>query len=232
MLTLMPINSTERESGSARLGSLPPRKHLRFTGPAPTAGRTSCISTTGTRRAIPTRISPRPLPYGSRRDSTGGSDTEDGRRCRNSSMWTNSCVRWPANRRSISPLIAIADYDCLNVKLKTYYARKRKLYADSFPDFYDNDLRQLFPAAADATGRVKASVYLRQNRRPLMEAVCRWTNEKQYRVSQLLTRLIDRCNQLGLYLSAPRSKAKRATLRLHHDSGDEPPVHRQFKRTK
>jgi hypothetical protein len=98
------------------------------------------------------------------------------------------------------PAYHAADYDCLNVKLKTYYARKRKLYEDSFPDFYDNDLRQLFPAAGDWTGRVKASAYLRQNRRPLMEAVCQWTNEKKYRVNQLLSRLIDRCNELGLYI--------------------------------
>jgi hypothetical protein len=98
------------------------------------------------------------------------------------------------------PAYRSADYDCLNVKLKTYYARKRKVYEDSFPDFYDKDLRQLFPAPAEAAGRVKASVYLRQNRRPLMDAVCRWTNEKQYRVNQLLTQLIDRCNELGLYL--------------------------------
>ena len=43
-----------------------------------------------------------------------------------------------------TPKYRVADYDCLNVKLKTYYARKRKLYEDSYPDFYDNDLRQLF----------------------------------------------------------------------------------------
>ncbi len=48
------------------------------------------------------------------------------------------------------PHYRVADYDCLNQKLKTYYGRKRKLYEDSYPDFYDNDLRQLFPASAGA----------------------------------------------------------------------------------
>ena len=47
-----------------------------------------------------------------------------------------------------APKFRVADYDCLNVKLKTYYARKRKLYADTYPDFYDADLRQLFSATA------------------------------------------------------------------------------------
>src|ERR1700757_1844824 len=48
----------------------------------------------------------------------------------------------------------VADYDCLNVKLKTYYARKRKLFEDTYPNFYDDDLRQLFAAPAG----IKASV--------------------------------------------------------------------------
>ena len=56
-----------------------------------------------------------------------------------------------------APEYRVADYDCLNLKLKTYYARKRKLYEDTYPDFYDADLRQLFSAPA-GPGRIKASV--------------------------------------------------------------------------
>ena len=100
------------------------------------------------------------------------------------------------------PEYQITDYDCLNVKLKTYYAKKRKEYEHSFPDFYDNDLRQLFDAGADIEGRVKASFYLRRHRRELENAVCQWTNENKYRVNKLLARLIDRCDQLGLHLKA------------------------------
>jgi len=98
------------------------------------------------------------------------------------------------------PEYRVTDFDCLNVKLKTYYARKRKLYEDSYPDFYDNDLRQLFAAAADVPGHVKASAYLRQHRRQLMESICQWTNEKKYRVNKLLARLLDRCDQLALHV--------------------------------
>ena len=54
------------------------------------------------------------------------------------------------------PDYRVADYDCLNQKLKTYYARKRKLYEDTYPDFYDADLRQLFAATA-GPGRITAS---------------------------------------------------------------------------
>ncbi|PYI97611.1 MAG: hypothetical protein DME98_07620 [Verrucomicrobia bacterium] len=90
----------------------------------------------------------------------------------------------------------VAEYNCLNVKLKTYYARKRKLYEDAYPDFYDADLRQLFVAP---TG-IKASAYLQRRRRRLLNAVCQWTNEKKFRVNQLLARLTRRCDELGLHV--------------------------------
>jgi len=95
------------------------------------------------------------------------------------------------------PEYRASDYDCLNQKLKTYYARKRKFYEDTYPDFYDADLRQLFSAAA-GPGRITASAYLRRSRRRILNSVCQWTNEKKFRVNKLLARLIDRCDQLGL----------------------------------
>lgn len=99
------------------------------------------------------------------------------------------------------PAYRPADYDCLNIKLKTHYTRKRKLYADTYPDFYDNDLRQLFAVGAipPAFGAVRASAYLRQSRHSLMNGVCQWTNENKYRVNQLLARLIRRCDELNLH---------------------------------
>lgn len=98
-----------------------------------------------------------------------------------------------------APKYRVADYDCLNVKLKTYYVRKRKLFEDTYPDFYDVDLRQLFSAQA-GPGRIKASSYLRRTRRRLLNSVCQWTNEKKFRVNKLLARLIDRCDQLELHV--------------------------------
>jgi hypothetical protein len=97
------------------------------------------------------------------------------------------------------PAYRVAEYDCLNIKLKTHYARKRKLYEDSYPDFYDNDLRLLFAAGPEDAGRWRASAYLRAHRKHLMDSVCQWTNEKKYRVNKLLSRLIERCDQLELH---------------------------------
>ena len=98
------------------------------------------------------------------------------------------------------PKYRVADHDCLNVKLKTYYARKRKEYEHSFPDFYDNDLRRLFGADEKCEGGVKASAYLRRHRRELERAVCQWTNENKYRVNALFKKLIERCAALELYV--------------------------------
>ena len=35
-----------------------------------------------------------------------------------------------------------------------------------------------------------------------MNSVCVWTNEKKFRVQKLLNRLIERCDQLDLYIQA------------------------------
>jgi hypothetical protein len=105
------------------------------------------------------------------------------------------------------PAYRVGDYDCLNVKLKTHYARKRKLIEDTYPDFYDNDLKQLFAAGPEVTERIKASDFLRQRRRPLMKAVGQWTNEKKYRINKLLVRLIERCDKLDLHLRADDAQA-------------------------
>lgn len=92
-----------------------------------------------------------------------------------------------------------SDHHCLNVKLKTYYNKKRLLYEDAYPDFYDNDLRHLFPAPeSDLHSRVGAAEWLRSQRKALLESICLWTGERKYSVNKLLARLIARCAELKL----------------------------------
>lgn len=90
------------------------------------------------------------------------------------------------------------EYDCLNLKLKTYYARKRRLFEVSYPDFYDKDLHRLFAAPAEGAPRIPAAALLRKHRREIRDSVCRWTNERKFRVHGLIARLIARCEALGL----------------------------------
>src|SRR5438874_6622717 len=79
------------------------------------------------------------------------------------------------NPPSHTPKYRVGEYNCLNLKLKTYYARKQKLYEDIYPGFYDADLRQLFVAPAG----IKASSYLRLRRRRLLNEIGRDTSELQ-----------------------------------------------------
>ena len=99
------------------------------------------------------------------------------------------------------PRFRVGEYNCLNLKLKTFYARKRKAYADSFPDFYDKDLLKLFAAKESDGGTEKASAYLRRRRRQIVDAVSTWSNEHKFRIDQLSKKIIDRCDELTLRVS-------------------------------
>jgi len=63
---------------------------------------------------------------------------------------------------------------------------------------------------------VKASDYLRRHRRELENAVCPVTNEKKYRVNQLLTRLMTAATSCTLQIKAYDPKQNFAGVRLHH----------------
>ena len=127
------------------------------------------------------------------------------------------------------PEYRVADYDCLNIKLKTYYAKKRKEYEHSFPDFYDNDLRQLFVPSG------QLEVHVESLRSICVGTVANWKTpsssgqmENKYRVNQLLTRLIARCDKLNSADHRLQSETKFIRGCLHHHVGDEPSVHWQI----
>ncbi len=122
------------------------------------------------------------------------------------------------------PEYRAADYDCLNLKLKTYYARKRKLYEDTYPDFYDADLRQLFSAPC-WNYREQISAFAAPQ-----------TNEFRLPVDQ---REKISCEQTTHALDRPlrptrsprverRSAAGFSGYFFHHHAGDELSLHRQI----
>ncbi len=87
----------------------------------------------------------------------------------------------------------------LNIKLRTHYRRKRKLYAEDYPDLHDRDLRHLFTSEGDGES---AARYLRQHRKKIRQTVAQWTKEKRYTIDGLLSDLIERCDELELRLRA------------------------------
>jgi hypothetical protein len=88
--------------------------------------------------------------------------------------------------------------------LEKYYAAKRKLYAEDFPDIYDADLRAIFEKGE--LGEDTAVQVMRRLQTPLVSAIVRWTGQRKYNVSALVKSLILRCRQLGL--PAPRDHTK------------------------
>lgn len=83
--------------------------------------------------------------------------------------------------------------------LQAYYERKRKALGADFYGYYDNCLRRLFKSEKHSPSDMPAAQLLRSHRRLLVSQAAQWTEHRKYDINQLLGRLIDRCEQLGLY---------------------------------
>lgn len=90
----------------------------------------------------------------------------------------------------------------LRSRLEIYYKRRRRLYAQDFPDFFDSDLRRLFVEPGTAPSSEKAAPFLKRSRKQLLDAVSLWTGEPKFTVNRLLRELIERCGDLELRLRA------------------------------
>jgi hypothetical protein len=88
--------------------------------------------------------------------------------------------------------------------LEKYYAARRKLYAEDFPDVYDADLHALFQMGEP--GEEPAAQVMRRLQRPLIAAVVRWTGQRKYTVDLLVRRLMKRTRELKL--PAPRDHGR------------------------
>lgn len=83
--------------------------------------------------------------------------------------------------------------------LAAYYERKRKVLGSEFQGFYDDSLEILFTSKFDKSFSLKASGFLRQHQRELVDSVSRWTGHRKYDIRQLVNNLINRCDALDLY---------------------------------
>jgi hypothetical protein len=97
----------------------------------------------------------------------------------------------------------------LRSRLKTYYNRRRRLYAHDLPDFFDIDLKRLFIDSSQSPTTERAVAFLRRYRKPILEAVSLWTGEPKFTINRLLRELSQRCDQLDLRL---RKEADLASL--------------------
>jgi Putative zinc-binding metallo-peptidase len=82
--------------------------------------------------------------------------------------------------------------------LAEHYAARKKRYGLDYPNFYDADLRRLFPALPEGVKGRSAAAFLRKIRPEVRRLVARWTGEYQYTIDQVLEEMIFRCEELGI----------------------------------
>ena len=108
----------------------------------------------------------------------------------------------------------------LRSRLALYYKRRRKIYAQDFPEFFDADLRKLFVNAEVAPENERAATFLRRSRKLILNAVSEWTGDPNFTLSTLLRALTARCAELDLRLRSQSAgievTAFLATLAAHY----------------
>lgn len=95
----------------------------------------------------------------------------------------------------------------LRATLKNYYKRKRRFYAEDFPDFHDTNLKEIFIEKEKKDMQsTSASDIIKRNRKSIVHSVSTWTGEKKHIISDLLETIIGRCRDLQLRAYEPEAQ--------------------------
>lgn len=86
----------------------------------------------------------------------------------------------------------------IRTTLQQYYDDKMQRYGIDHAEFFDIDLRKLFATSEESPRSKKASRYIREIKKPVMDIVQRWTGEYKYRINEVLQDMIKRCDELDL----------------------------------
>ena len=100
------------------------------------------------------------------------------------------------SRKTVDPLHRIQR------TLRQHYKRKAEHYSFDYPDFYDRDLRRLFPQPAEDARTVPASRFINRIRRDVRRTVAAWTGVYQYTIDQVLEEMAERSDELQLRFAA------------------------------
>ena len=95
-------------------------------------------------------------------------------------------------RRTVDPLHRIRR------TLRQHYKRKAEHYGLDYPNFYDRDLRRLFPAVPDGLRSLPASRFINRVRQDVRRTVAAWTGVYQYTIDQVLEEMAERSDELQL----------------------------------
>ena len=113
------------------------------------------------------------------------------------------------SRERIEPLAE------LTITLGEYYEQKQLRYGRELRQAYDRDLRRLFPTPEPGKRGRSAAALLRSMRPEIKRLVAHSTGEYQYTIDRVLSRMIERTQELGLVVDgASRGKQREAVLVL------------------
>ncbi len=108
----------------------------------------------------------------------------------------------------------------LRSRLSGYYKRRRRAYAQDFPDFFDADLKKLFAEATAAPDNERAASFIKHSSKMILNAVSVWTGEPKITLARVLRELTERCAELDLRLKSQSAgieiSAYLATLASHY----------------
>ena len=96
--------------------------------------------------------------------------------------------------------VKMSEASRLRSRLSNYYNRRRRLYAQDLPGFFDSDLRRLFVESSVSPSADRAATFLRKNRKQVLEVVSLWAGEPKFTINRLLRELSQRCTELDLRL--------------------------------
>ncbi|MCA9050600.1 MAG: hypothetical protein KDA89_17805, partial [Planctomycetaceae bacterium] len=96
--------------------------------------------------------------------------------------------------------------------LREHYEQKRNHYGSEAPESYDHELLRLFSAEEDERAHPSAASFLRKIRKRLRRDVSEWTGHFQYTIDQVLADMIQRCQQLKLYVDRDPEEVERDAL--------------------
>jgi Putative zinc-binding metallo-peptidase len=108
----------------------------------------------------------------------------------------------------------------LRSRLAGYYKRRRRAYAQDFPDFFDADLKKLFAEPTAAPDNERAATFIKHSSKMILNAVSIWTGEPKFTLARVLRELTERCAELDLRLKSQSAgieiSAYLATLASHY----------------
>ncbi len=87
----------------------------------------------------------------------------------------------------------------LQMTLRHFYNKKRRFWAEDFPDFHDAFLNRVFaPANGQVTRAVAAADVIRKYRNALLKSVSKYSGERKHVINDLLGDIIKRSKELKL----------------------------------